>query len=180
MPLPTILIHGYSSEGSTSDTDPYPRTTLEGLYGRMVQDLPTLGVDPIPVNVSRYVSLDDGLSIEDISFALDRTLKTDFPELLTGGFNAIIHSTGALVARNWVRRFNKPDKTCPLKRLIHLAGANLGSGWAHVGASQFARFARAAMGAQRGLAVLRDLELGSNWAIEPSYALSAAQFGHAG
>jgi hypothetical protein len=165
-PLPTILIHGYSSEGATNDADPYARASVEQLYGRMVADLSTLDAQPIPVNVSRYVSLDDGLSVEDLSFGLDRALKADYPGLLESGFNAIIHSTGALVARNWIRRYNDPNGKCPLKRLIHLAGANLGSGWAHVGESQFVRFARAALHEQRGLAVLHSLELASDWAID--------------
>src|ERR1043165_8732653 len=112
---PVILIHGYSSEGKTSDSGQYDRATVSELYGRLVTDLQNLGVPVVPVNVSRYISLDDGVSIDDLSFSMDRVLKAQYPDLLKSGFNAIIHSTGALVARNWIRRHTEPDKKCPLK-----------------------------------------------------------------
>lgn len=166
MSLPVVLIHGYSTEGQTTDGGAYTRESVASLYGRMVQDLATDGTQVVPVNVSRYVSLDDGVNLDDLSLSMDRVLRTQHQDLLEGGFNAIIHSTGALVARNWIRRHNLPGKPCPMKRLIHLAGANLGSGWAHVGATQFAKFARMIQGVQRGLAVLEGLELGSDWAID--------------
>ena len=164
MPLPVVLIHGYSTEGKTVDDGDYTAQTVGEIYGRLVQDLTDMGQSVVPVNVSRYVSLDDGIGIDDLSLALHRALRAT--NLLETGFNAVIHSTGALVARNWVRRHSKPDGSCPLKRLVHLAGANFGSGWAHVGATQFARFARAVQGVQPGVAVLHDLELASNWAID--------------
>ncbi len=164
MPLPVILIHGYSSEGKTVDDGDFTAQTVGDIYGRMVQDLIAMGVSVVPVNVSRYVSLDDGVGVDDISLALHRALK-DVPAL-KDGFDAIVHSTGALVARNWVRRHCKPDGSCPMRHLIYLAGANLGSGWAHVGATQFVRFARAVQGVQPGTAVLEDLELASSWTID--------------
>ena len=43
------------------------------------------------------------------------------------------NSTGALVVRNWLRRHS--PRPSPIERLIYLAGANFGSGWAHVGRS---------------------------------------------
>ncbi len=166
MSVPTVLIHGYSSEGKTSDTAAYTRQQLAGLYGSLPDDLAARGFTTVPVNLSRYVSLDDGVDVDDLSLALQRALTQDYPALLSGGFNAIIHSTGALVSRNWIRRHTTPNGKCPLQRLIHLAGANLGSGWASVGSTQFAKFARLIQGTQRGLAVLNDLELASDWAID--------------
>ncbi len=170
MALPVVLIHGYSSEGKTDDEFPYSAQDVAAIYGNLAQELETTGVPVIPVNVSRYVSLDDGVGVDDVSLAFQRALKAH-PALQTAtgeiaDFNAIVHSTGALVARNWIRRHTKPDGTCPLKRLIYLAGANLGSGWAHVGTTQFVRFARSLQGTQPGAAVLEDLELASSWAID--------------
>lgn len=177
MPLPIVLIHGYSTEGKTAPNATFTRDSIARLYGSLPADLEGRGLAVVPVNVSRYISLDDGLGIDDISLAMDRALRSpEHEQLLGSGFNAIIHSTGALVARNWVRRhWSLKDGKCPLKRLIHLAGANFGSGWAHIGQSQVARFARMFNGTERGLAVLRALELASSWTIDLH-----AHFLHAG
>ena len=173
---PILLVHGYSAE-STLDTP----ADVQGIFGSLPDDLVALfreqqtAIDDGPVadasilnvNISRYVSLDDGVSLEDISLAFDRIMNSAaFKPLLTTGFNAIIHSTGALVLRNWIRRYS--PKPSPCKRIIHLAGANLGSGWAHIGETQLAKWLRyiGQGGQERGLAVLEGLELGSNWAID--------------
>jgi hypothetical protein len=120
----------------------------------------------VEINLSRYISLDDGITIDDISRALDRALKMDFPKLLQGRFHVIIHSTGALVIRNWLRRFS--PKPSPLQNLIYLAGANLGSGWAHIGKGQVAKWGRWVFqdGTERGVQVLNALELGSDWTLD--------------
>lgn len=179
MPRPIVLIHGYSSEGQTNDDGTYAPATLAEIYGTLPSKLQSLGQTVVPVNVSRYVSLDDGVGVEDLSLSMDRVLRTQFPQLLDPnapedqrGFDVITHSTGALVAKNWIRRHwrTRGDdgklQPCPLKHLVHLAGANLGSGWAHVGSSQLARFARMIQGVQRGVAVLNALELASDWTID--------------
>ena len=163
--LPVVLIHGYSSEGQTNDNAEIRRESVQKIYGRLVDDLEAMGVEVISINLARYLSLDDGITLEDLAWSMQRALLAHPAKPLDTGFNAIIHSTGALVSRNWIRRHTKPGH-CALKRLIHLAGANHGSGWAHVGTSQVARFARLTQGTQRGLAVLKGLELGSGWAID--------------
>lgn len=160
---PVLLIHGYSAESKDLSAQ-----AVHAIFGTLPDRLGRLNVVPpiASVNISRYVSLDDRVDIDDISLALDRALQTEFPQLLKApGFNAIVHSTGALVIRNWVRRYS--PKPSPVKRIIHLAGANLGSGWAHVGESLLAKWGRGFLfGEERGLAVLDGLELGSDWAID--------------
>ena len=164
---PIILVHGYSAESSEDDPQ-----QIEAIFGKLPANLRAalvkqgVNIEIIDINVSRYVTLDDGVDLDDVSLALDRILRTNFPLLLTAGFNVIIHSTGALVMRNWVRRYS--PKPSPCKRIIHLAGANLGSGWAHIGETQLAKWLRfiGQQGQERGLAVLDGLELGSSWAID--------------
>lgn len=162
---PILLIHGYSSESKTS-----PRSmdaAVKRIYGSLPDDLRALhGQDAVvELNLSRYISLDDGVSIDDISRALDYALREERPDLLDGRFNVMIHSTGALVIRNWIRRFSK--KPSPIRNLIHLAGANFGSGWAHIGQGQLAKWGRAIFeGAERGTLVLNALELGSSWTLD--------------
>lgn len=99
---PIVLIHGYSAE-SKETTKP----AIADIYGTLPKALRDLfGRDAVvEIDLSRYVSLEDGVTIDDISRGLDQALRTDFPRLLKGPFHVIIHSTGALVIRNWVRRF---------------------------------------------------------------------------
>lgn len=174
---PIILVHGYSAESKDTTLDKIAAIygTLPAYLAREMQDAAGGAPEVVDVNISRYVSLDDGVDLDDLTIALDRVLKTKFPRLLDPavGFNAIIHSTGALVMRNWVRRCSEPGRDeenrfrCPLKRIVHLAGANFGSGWAHVGESLLAKWGREIVfHEERGLAVLDGLELGSNWSIE--------------
>jgi hypothetical protein len=162
---PIVLIHGYSAESKRSGPE-----DVEKIYGTLPKDLTAVpgGGEVVPINISRYVSLEDGMNLEDITLAFDRVLRSRFPGLLDTGFNAIVHSTGALVIRNWVRRFSPIANPGPVRRILYLAGANFGSGWAHIGESQFVKWARfiGQSGAERGLAVLSALELGSNWTLD--------------
>jgi len=159
---PVLLVHGYSAESPRNNVADVAR-----IFGNLPEDLKgKLGPPILDINISRYISLDDGVGLEDITLAFDRALKKDFPKLYSDGFGAIIHSTGALVLRNWIRRCS--PRPSPCRRIVHLAGANLGSGWAHIGETQLAKWLRfiGEGGAERGLAVLDGLELGSNWSWE--------------
>jgi len=157
---PILLIHGYSAESPQTDHD-----SIKKIYGSLADDLKA-SYPVVDVDLSRYVSLNDSVSIFDIARALDRVLNQEYPELLRSGFNPIIHSTGALVIRNWIKLFS--PKPSPIRNLIHLAGANFGSGWAIIGEGQVARWGRYVFehGAQRGAKVLQALELGSSQTLD--------------
>jgi len=157
---PIVLIHGYSSESPT----PEP-ASIENIYGDLPRRLRE-SYDVVEVDLSRYVSLNDSVSIADIARALNRALVEQHSQLLEEGFHVVIHSTGALVIRTWLRLFSK--KPSPVRNLVYLAGANLGSGWASIGQGQVARWGRFVFerGAQRGLKVLSSLELGSSPTID--------------
>lgn len=160
---PILLIHGYSAEsrrsGAKAVTQIYGALpgALRGAYGKTrLREL----------DVSRYVTLEDELHLDDLARALDRALQEQAPELLDGRFDVIIHSTGALVVRNWLRLFS--SRPSPIERLIYLAGAHFGSGWAHVGRGQLAKWGRLVFqgGSERGLQVLDALELGSSETLD--------------
>lgn len=155
---PILLIHGYSSEGKNN--------TPEDIYGSLVSDLRAEFGDEVvlSLNLSRWISLSDGISLDDISFAMDRALRSEFSAFLQSGFNVVIHSTGALVVRNWIKLFS--PKPSPIDNLINLAGANFGSGLAHVGRGQLARWGRQLKGTGRGVKVLNELEFGSGKTID--------------
>lgn len=151
---PILLIHGYSSEGKES--------TVEEIYGSLPNDLRRLfGTENIlELNLSRWISLNDGIRLDDVSFAMQRALSELYPNLLSASFHVIIHSTGALVVRNWIKQFS--PRPSPIKNLIHLAGANFGSGLAHIGKGQLARWGRMIFqGTGRGNQILTELEFGS-------------------
>jgi len=151
---PILLIHGYSSEGKD--------TRVEDIYGSLPSELrKQFGSDNVKdIDLSRWISLSDGVALDDVSFAMDRALNEKYPDLLKNGFHVIIHSTGALVVRNWIKHFS--TKPSPIKNLVHLAGANFGSGLAHIGKGQLSRWGRLIFqGTGRGTHVLDELELGS-------------------
>ncbi len=157
---PIVLIHGYSSESPTPDP-----TSIANIYGDLPRRLRE-SYDIVEVDLSRYVSLNDSVSISDVARALNRALVEQHPDLLESGFHVVIHSTGALVIRTWIRLFS--PRPSPVRNLVYLAGANLGSGWASIGQGQVARWGRFVFerGAQRGVKVLQSLELGSSPTID--------------
>ncbi len=153
---PIVLIHGYSAESQESDP-----TSIENIYGTLPRRL-RASYDVVEVDLSRFVSLNDSVSVADIARGFNRALLEQHPALLESGFHVVIHSTGALVIRTWIRLFS--PKPSPIRNLVYLAGANLGSGWASIGQGQVARWGRFVFerGAQRGLKVLQALELGAS------------------
>lgn len=160
---PIVLIHGYSAE--SKKTTP---AAIQGIYGSFPEALRAAYGSPavVEIDLSRYISLEDGIGVDDIARALDRALHKDYAHLLRARFNVIVHSTGALVIRNWMRKFSPMPS--PVRRILYLAGANLGSGWAHIGKGQLAKWARFVFeqGAERGVQVLDALELGSSWTLD--------------
>src|SRR4030095_6743922 len=157
---PVLLVHGYSAK-----SPPPAPTSIANIYATLPQRLRG-SYDVIEVDLSRYVSLNDSVSVADIARALNRALLEQHPGLLRSGFHVVIHSTGALVIRRWIADFS--PKPSPIRNLVYLAGANLGSGWATIGQGQIARWGRFVFerGAQRGLKVLESLEFGSSSTID--------------
>ena len=158
--LPIVLIHGYGSEGK--------QTSAADIYRDLPQHLrQQFGDDGVvEIDLSRWISLSDGVAVDDVSFALDRALNTPrFRHLLNSRFHVVIHSTGALVVRNWIRLYGA--KPAPVANLVHLAGANFGSGLAHVGRGQLARWGRLIFqGVDRGVRVSNELEFGSSKTLD--------------
>ena len=152
--LPILLIHGYSSEGKD--------VSAQEIYGNLPNNLrEEFGNDFVKeIDLGRWISLSDGISLDDVSFAMERALREQFAELLESGFHVVIHSTGALVVRNWIRKFSA--KPSPINNLVYLAGANFGSGLAHIGQGQLSRWGRLIFGRTgRGTRILKELEFGS-------------------
>ena len=125
---PIVLVHGYSDQG--------------GSFKKWFDVLTAQGYDATTIHLGNYVSLSNEISIKDIAEGFDRALresplKTDEP------FDAIVHSTGMLVVREWlagtIGTVDRPElfeeRQRRLKHLIGLAPATFGSPMAHKGRS---------------------------------------------
>lgn len=159
MMLPILLIHGYSTDGKDNAVDK--------IYGSLPKELKQrFGRDTIKdLNLSRWISLSDGVTLDDVTYAMERALNKLFPELLDSGFHVIIHSTGALVVRNWIKKYS--PKPSPIKNLIHLAGANFGSGLSHIGQGQLSRWKNQLLqGTGVGTKILDELEFGCDKTLD--------------
>ncbi len=158
MILPIVLIHGYGGEGRPAEVRRIYGDLPEVLYHRYGTPR------PVVINLSRFITLEDGVTLYDLAQALHRALQQ--PEhrfLLEKGFNAIVHSTGGLLIRTWLRYFS--PRPSPLRHAFHLAPAHFGSGWAHLGRGQLARwFRQVFQHAEPGTRILNALELGSPFA----------------
>jgi len=132
-----LLIHGYSADYKAFDEW---RAALQ-----------TAGIATATISVGNYVTLNNEVTIKDLGEAFDRALRfTKFasptgapPAILPGEtwtFDAIVHSTGMLVLRQWLTSDPYPagDPHSRIKRLKHLVGlapATFGSPQAKKGRS---------------------------------------------
>lgn len=165
---PILLIHGYGSEDGTATSRRGAAQIYKGLATWLSREYPSNEV--FELDLTRWISLEDGIAIDDVSRAMDRALRGEFSHLMERTFHVIIHSTGALVVRNWVQRFAPQQQ--PIRNLIYLAGANFGSGWAHVGGNRLARWGRELFaGSEAGKRILDALELGASETIDLHLAL---------
>jgi hypothetical protein len=156
---PIVLVHGYSDKGASF------KTWCDAL-GRA-------GYDATTIHLGNYISLSNEITIRDIAEGFDRALRAsalrdDQP------FDAIVHSTGMLVVREWlagtIGTIDRPElaaeRQARLKHLIGLAPATFGSPIAHKGRSWLGAIFKGGRQPgpdfmEAGDQVLRGLELGS-------------------
>jgi len=116
-----------------------------------------------------YISMDDDVRVADVGKRMGRVIddmigKGELPD----AFDVIVHSTGGLVAREWLTsHYNGRAQECPMKRLIMLAPANYGSKLAATGKSMLGRIVKGYKNwFHTGQGMLNDLELGSPYQWE--------------
>jgi hypothetical protein len=114
-----VLIHGYSDKGASF------RSWRDKLCSDPARDVKTIGI-------GNYQSLTDEVTIKDLADGLDRALRHRF-QSDEQEFDAIVHSTGMLVLREWFVRDRSRLKR--LKHLVALAPATFGSPLARQGRS---------------------------------------------
>ena len=150
---PIIILHGWNS---TSES-------FERLAGLLRTELHR---DVSIISLADYVSLEDEVRFDDLTTAMQAAWKRHRLPRCKGGVDAIVHSTGGLVIRDWLQRHYCPDRA-PVKHLVMLAPANFGSPLAHKGWSFIARgtvgFIRKREGRpfETGARILKGLEIAS-------------------
>jgi pimeloyl-ACP methyl ester carboxylesterase len=122
-----LIVHGWSDTSKS--------------FSPLVDFLKNSGFNAVGLWLGDYISLDDDVKIEDIAKRMEALVRD---KLLVGEikapFDMIVHSTGGLVARQWISTYYLDDiSKCPLKRLVMLAPANFGSKLASMGQSMLGR-----------------------------------------
>jgi len=144
-----IILHGYSDD----------RDSFEPLASFLGQN----GFTTTQIFLGDYVSLEDTVTIPDLAKAFEAALGALGIATTKNNFDLIVHSTGSLVAREWLTRFYLEEgKPCPIWRYLMLAPANFGSPLGHIGKTMLGRVVKGwRTGFESGTKVLDSLELAS-------------------
>lgn len=152
-----LIVHGWSDESAS--------------FKPLAEFLKDNGYDAVTLWLGDYISLDDDVKIQDVAKRMDEVIveRLNSGEL-TKPFDLIVHSTGGLVAREWISaHYANNIKKCPMKRLIMLAPANFGSSLAALGRSMLGRVFKGWNNwFQTGTEMLNALELASPFQWELS------------
>ncbi|MBX3388488.1 MAG: hypothetical protein KF691_03420 [Phycisphaeraceae bacterium] len=173
MPRPLVIIHGWSDHAATFKT----------LAARLRE---TRGGEVTTISLAEYVSMNDYVTFDDLAAAMDTAWTRRGLPRDPRSIDAIVHSTGGLVIRDWMKRM--PIAEIPINHLVMLAPANFGSPLAHKGRSFIGRVVKGydnKEGAfQTGARILRGLELASpyswNLALTDRFGDRAAMYGPGG
>ena len=126
MPAQVAIVHGWS------DTSQSFHDLRDFLVGS--------GYEATEIWLTDYVSMADEVRIEDVAKRMHAVINGALSEgRLTKPFDLIVHSTGGLVAREWLSRYYPDGQGAPVKRLLMLAPANFGSKLASLGKSMLGR-----------------------------------------
>ncbi len=145
-----LILHGWSDDSRS--------------FEPLAAFLAAAGYAPRGIWLGDYVSKDDDLRVEDVATRMAQAIDDMIARgVLDPGFDMIVHSTGALVARSWLTTRHRGDAARgPLKRLVMLAPANHGAKLAAAGKSLLGRVVKGYDNwFESGQAMLDDLELAS-------------------
>lgn len=143
------VLHGWSDKGDS--------------FKPLRQFLAANGFATEDVFLGNYISLDDDVRVEDVAKRMDVVIRA----LITAGklttpFDLVVHSTGALVARQWLLDRRRAGQAPLVRRLVMLAPANFGSKLAAIGKSMIGRLTKGLSNRlETGEEMLKALELAS-------------------
>lgn len=117
------------------------------------------------IHLADYWSMRDDVRIADVARRMDTVIAGMIADkTLTEPFDMIVHSTGGLVAREWIVGRMERGEPVPVKRLIMLAPANFGSSLARLGKSMLGRVIKGwGSWFEIGQEMLNGLELASQY-----------------
>ena len=146
-----ILIHGWSATSSSM------RATAA-----LLDESEFEAVD---LFLGDYRSTDDDIRVSDVALKLDEVIsKRQAEGELNAKFHVVIHSTGALVVRQYLANLMDAGRPSPVMNFLMLAPANFGSPLAHIGRGVLGRMKVGLLnGLQSGAEMLHGLELGSQF-----------------
>lgn len=146
-----IILHGYSDDARSFDS--------------LASFLRQKGFATQPIYLGDYITFDDQITIADLAETFELQLAQMNIPREPGSFDLIVHSTGALVAREWLTRFYlEAGRPCPLDHFLMLAPANFGSPLGAVGKTMLGRIVKGwKTNFQSGTQVLTSLEMGSSY-----------------
>ncbi len=152
---PIVILHGWSD--TSESFEPIARLLRHELQQPEV----------LVVSLADYLSMEDEIRFDDLATAMNAAWDQNKLPRTPGGVDAIVHSTGGLVIRDWLQRNFEPSDA-PIKHLVMLAPANFGSPLAHKGRALIARawkgfVAKRPEGEpfETGAQILKGLELAS-------------------
>ncbi|MBI5436449.1 MAG: alpha/beta hydrolase [Nitrosomonadales bacterium] len=122
-----LIVHGWSDTSKS--------------FSPLVDFLKSSGFNAVGLWLGDYISLDDDVKIEDVAKRMEALVRDKLQKgEIKAPFDMIVHSTGGLVARQWISTYYLDDVSkCPVKRLVMLAPANFGSKLASMGQSLLGR-----------------------------------------
>lgn len=150
---PIVLLHGYSSSADS----------LRTWRDVLVRDH---GYAATEIHLGGYVSLSNEITIKDLAEGFDRALRVQAGLKDGEEFDAIVHSTGGLVIREWLTTYStRRDR---VKHIIGLAPAMFGSPLAHKGRSWLGAVFKGEKEVgpdflEAGTQILTGLEMGSSY-----------------
>jgi len=167
MSTPVVILHGYSDSSSS--------------FQPLAQFLKARGFTVVPIYLSNYITLEDTITIPDLAKAFEAALQREgLPAGQAGAIDLVVHSTGSLVAREWLTRFYlEAGRPCPVNHYLMLAPGNFGSPLGHVGKTMFGRIIKGwNTGFESGTRVLDSLELASpyTWNLARRDLFGASSF----
>jgi pimeloyl-ACP methyl ester carboxylesterase len=157
--LPLVILHGWSDSSRS--------------FQPLADYLKNQGFKVIDIWLGDYISMHDQIELKDLGLAFIRALEAEKIPTSRYSFDLIVHSTGGLVAREFLRQIcllpdgTRDAKRTPVRRLCMLAPANFGSPLAALGKSVIGRLLKGwrwddlkHMG-ETGARILNALELAS-------------------
>jgi pimeloyl-ACP methyl ester carboxylesterase len=157
--LPVLIIHGWSDNSKSFES---LATFLRGQ-----------GAQVIDIRLGDYISMRDRVTLYDIGLAMRRALAGAHVNETRYSFDCVVHSTGGLVIREFLRQVCGDDASLtPVRNLVMLAPANYGSPLAKIGKSLTGRIVKgwdweSSRFGETGERILDALEMSSpySWAL---------------